>query len=130
MVAGCSAEEIARVEAVLGLRLPPAYRGFLAVMGKAAGPLYLGDTFLYPTEIDVREDAALLAERHGWTLPEDAVVFAMHGGWEFDFIRASEGDDPPVYHYVEGEPGPLRVCDHFTECISRAVEEQRERGWR
>ncbi len=36
-------------------------------------------------------------------MPEDAFVFFMHQGYQFMFFRLSEGDDPPVYYYGEGE---------------------------
>lgn len=34
-------------------------------------------------------------------LPEDAIAFMMHQGYQFMFVRSGEGEDPPVYYYRE-----------------------------
>lgn len=51
-----------------------------------------------------------------FTLPADAFVFSMHQGYEFNFFVICEGNDPPVYKYVEGGGPPVLVWDSFSAC--------------
>nr|WP_242036550.1 SMI1/KNR4 family protein [Leptolyngbya sp. FACHB-321] len=56
-----------------------------------------------------REDALEMMVEDGCTelLPDDAIVFAWYNqGQGFGFIRASEGDNPPVYFY-DGTKGRI-----------------------
>jgi len=104
-ILGCSPNEIAEIESHVGHKLPFAYREFLTQMGRGAGEFYVGTDILYPCIVRfnltqagrqlVAEDKAAIA------LADDAVVFAMHQGYQFLFMRESEGMDPPVYHYME-----------------------------
>ena len=105
----CTAEEVTRLEQQLGIPLPAAYREFLLWMGHGAGTLFRGSDIFYDDlfddgQADMREAAVeLLAENHVATsLPQDAIVFFMHQGYQFAFVRACEGDDPLVYSYNEG----------------------------
>jgi len=45
-------------------------------------------------------------------LPDDAFVFFMHQGYQFSFIRLSEGSDPPTYSYLEGQEEQYFVKTH------------------
>ena len=98
----CSEGEVRAIEKRLGNKLPAAYREFLLLMGQKDGGL-LGRDWLYEYLEIFQEDAIELMRRDGFpvTLPADAFVFLMHDGYQFDFFCISEGDDPPVYHYIE-----------------------------
>ena len=100
---GCSATEIEEIQADVGRPLPLAYREFLAQMGLGAGDFYVGTDLFYPSLLGVTKAAhELVAEDEAdIVLPEDAIVFMMHQGYQFMFVRADEGDDPPVYYYME-----------------------------
>ena len=50
------------------------------------------------TRSRIEDSTARLAEDvEPFAFPDDALVFWMHQGYQFMFLRAAEGDDPPVY---------------------------------
>jgi hypothetical protein len=95
-------EEIQQLQEKLGLKLPEAYKEFLLWAGSDGGPLYSDSCYLGAVMGCNREDAEeiLREDQSSEILPEDAIVFTVHhGGYAFCFIRASEGNDPPVHYY-------------------------------
>lgn len=53
---------------------------------------------------DLQEWAAeLLEENNFQSLPAHAFVFWMHQGYQFSFFILNGDDNPPVYHYSEGQ---------------------------
>ena len=70
---GCSPEEITSVESDQGIPLPPNYRRFLELMGRDGGGLVGGKRSVLS----------------GDARPEDAVVFMMHQGYQFMYLRGS-----------------------------------------
>lgn len=101
----CTAQEVNDLEATIGLKLPLAYKEFLLWAGHGAGRLMIGSQFYYDDLLAIQEIAAEMLEedKSPEILPKDAFVFWMHQGYMFSFFRTSEGDDPPVHHYCEGE---------------------------
>lgn len=59
-----------------------------------------------------------------YKLPSDAFVFYMHQGYQFMFFRLSEGDDPPVYFFGEGEglDKPKLLYDHFSSFLMAEID--------
>jgi SMI1/KNR4 family protein SUKH-1 len=104
---GCNAKEIEDVETCIGGRLPEAYREFLTWMGHSCGRFLQGSDCFYENLKDVQGYARdLLKEDHSVeVLPEDAFVF-MHQGYYFLFFRLADGDDPPIYSYLENTAKP------------------------
>lgn len=102
-IMGCSEAEIAQVERILNVKLPAAYREFLLRMGRGAGDFYCGSDLHWPKVLGLTEAGRELVseDEADIQLPADAIVIVMHQGYQFLFIRATEGDDPPVYHYME-----------------------------
>ncbi len=102
----CTEQQIAQLEQQYHLTLPAAYKEFLRWMGNGAGRFMAGDAAFYDALPQLRAFALeMLAENHvPQRLPDDAFVFSMHEGYQFLFFRTSEGDNPPVYWYGEGEP--------------------------
>jgi SMI1 / KNR4 family (SUKH-1) len=98
---GCSPEEITSVESDQGIPLPPDYRRFLELMGRDGGGLVGGSDLCFPEMLGLRQHAIeLLAENESiFQLPEDAVVFMMHQGYQFMYLR---GADPRVHWWTEG----------------------------
>lgn len=41
---------------------------------------------------------------------------------KFAFFRLSEGDDPPVHYYLEGQPTIERVKEHYSDWLLGWVE--------
>jgi hypothetical protein len=124
---GCSLSELEAVEEKLGKPIPLAYRNFLKIMGRGAGRLFLGTNAFFPGILELTEIAAEIVSEDPShiKLPEDALVLTMHQGYEFMFMRKSEGDDPPVYHYLEGRGGFDKRQERFTEYLSDAALDDR-----
>lgn len=104
-VIGCSEEEIQEIEQGVTLTLPPSYKEFLRFAGKGLGMFGAGSDIFYDEVdlIELQQDARdiLVENRFPQTLPDDAFVFWMHGGYMFCFFRTSEGGNPPVHFYRE-----------------------------
>lgn len=101
----CTPEEVRTLEEHIAHTLPQAYREFLLWMGHGAGPFLRGTSVFYGDLPDQGEAAEELLQENAIeaVLPKDAFVFYMHQGYQLMFFRLSEGDDPPVYYYGEGE---------------------------
>jgi hypothetical protein len=99
---GCTEAEVAAVAADQGLRLPSSYRVFLQLMGKHRGALMSDTVVGYPEIIGLRDTVETLVDEHSepHALPNDAVVFALHQGYEFWFLRSTEGPDPAVWFWT------------------------------
>ncbi|HTE18603.1 MAG TPA: SMI1/KNR4 family protein [Armatimonadota bacterium] len=119
----CSALQILEVEEDQDVELPRAYKAFLQVMGGGAA-MFEGTDYCYPEILGLRDHAEyLLLTNSVVPLPEDAFVFMMHQGYQFSFIRSSEGDDPPVYHYMDGDPSYQQVAETFTGYIRQYAQD-------
>lgn len=116
---GCTPHEIEEIEADAGETLPTAYREFLAKMGRGAGRFYIGTHVFYPLILGVTEAAhELVAEdKANIVLPKDAIAIMMHQGYQFHFIRAGDGDDPPVYYYMEQSGKLVKQADVLTQFL-------------
>jgi hypothetical protein len=73
-------------------------------MGHSTGRLFPGSQWKYKNIIRLQTGAKEILERNSFPeqLPDDAFIFWMHQGYQFMFLRLSEGDNPPVYYYHEG----------------------------
>jgi hypothetical protein len=100
---GCTPDETDRAERLRGLEFPAAYREFLAWAGIDSGDIFsdLEDSHCLRM-IEFLDEARSLAEQPGFreALPADAIIVAEYDTVQYSFIRASEGDDPPVYAFV------------------------------
>jgi hypothetical protein len=124
---GCSAGEIRQLEASIGVPLPGLYRGFLEVMGRGAGDFLIGSDLFFPEVMGLRAAAeGLLADCcPGVSLPENALVFFMHQGYQFLYMLTGEGeDDPPVYYYLEGKEAPELKWPHFSAFLIGCLEDE------
>jgi len=132
----CTEQEIAQLERQYHLTLPPAYQEFLRWMGHGAGRFLAGDGCFYDALPQLRAYALeLLEENHvTYRLPDDAFVFSMHDGYQFLFFRVSEGENPPVYWYGEGEPvegsdaaNPFsRRFERYSDFLVAAITEEEQ----
>lgn len=121
---GCTDTEITELENLIGLNLPQQYKEFLRAVGKGAGKFLQGtDIFLSAlTGLKSEANALLTENSENFSLPDDAFVFSMHQGYEFTYFNTTEGDDPPVYQYVEGNGSPLLTWQSFSDFVKEAIE--------
>lgn len=127
---GCTDGEIADIEAQFGLKLPPAYREFLKVMGKNAGEEFLRDaTITYPHIVKFRYQADNIAKSAGITIPVTAFVFLIHD-YQFLYFDTANGEaDPLTYRYLEEDDKPVKLFDSYTDCMASIVQTEVE-AWK
>ena len=123
-IRGLAPDELDRIEADQGVKVPDQYRRFLEVAGAGAGSLWKGSDAFYPAVLGIKNAAEELLIESGnpFELDADALVIIMHQGYQFFFLLGV-GEDPPVFAYVEGEPGPERVAPSFSVFLRRAILE-------
>lgn len=123
-IRGCSSGEIESLERKCRCAFPEAYKCFLAVMGKGAGAYMLGTDIFYGriSEFGLWLADAIRETRDPVAIPDDAFVFMSHQGYVFCYFRLSEGDDPPVYQYIQGSGKVQREHDSFTLFLHRTVQ--------
>lgn len=125
-MSGYSEDDLLRLETLVGLRLPTAYREFLRLVGHGAGWFYGGTHALLPPMqlARLREWADELVKEMGLApLPQNAMVFWMHQGYKFRYFECSECDDPPVFHFHEDKPTPAARWSRFSEMLADDVRD-------
>jgi hypothetical protein len=123
-LAGCSAAEIADLEAALNLRLPRAYRTFLSNCGKGAGDFLCGTDWEYKdipqmqlVAKELLKESAILDR---WT--QSHFAFTMHQGYNFLFFDCTQGQNPPVWLFYDGTCEQVR--DSFTIWLDGCVDDE------
>jgi hypothetical protein len=122
-LAGCTQEDLERIEAEAGVRLPASYKQLMSVAGRSAGRFLEGSDFLFPAVTGLKADAVRLLRECGtdWHLSPTEFVFVGHQGYQFLFFDCAKGDDPPVYLFVEGDEKPREVYSHFSAWFEECV---------
>lgn len=122
-IKGCSEAEVIKLEKSIGSCLPKKYREFLLGAGYKAGKLFQGTDIFFNNLKDIKETAIdlLIENDEAFSLPEDSFVFSMHQGYEFKFFLLSEGDDPPIYQYVEGDGDPKLTWEKFSSFLAEEI---------
>lgn len=96
--------QIRSIEEFYGVSLTGVYRQFLLLMGNGAGNYMLGSSVFYDEIFMLGEGGEALIEENGLSVsPSDAFFFWMHQGYQAAYFKLSDGDDPPIYFYSEGE---------------------------
>ncbi|MEM7334093.1 MAG: SMI1/KNR4 family protein [Chloroflexota bacterium] len=107
LISGCSDETISELESALGLSLPAALREYLSWLGQ----LKLEWLYFYhyiKHHNSVRKTALSIlksCKNPAAQLPDDAIFLLEHHGYQFLYLRASEGHDPPVYFGSDCDDG-------------------------
>lgn len=123
---GCTAEEVAEIEATVRVRLPNAYREFLDLCGKQAREFLSGTDWMFPTILTLKESAAALLSECGiqQKLSPSDFVFAMHQGYQFLFFGCQSGQDPPVFRFIEGDQSAQQVFDSFSNWFCQCADDE------
>ena len=112
--------QIDDLSASIGQSLPLAYRAYLSIAGAAPPPKLIGSDCYGHYLPKIHEWAVeLLAEcGNPFTLPENAVVFLMHQGYQFYYFIADANDpNPAIYYFHEGKPSAECAFDTFTDWV-------------
>jgi hypothetical protein len=108
---GCTQEQVEEIKIRQHVSsLPSLYEEFLLKMGRSAGKFLPGPEHFYPIVLELKEVAVGILKENlpSFVLPDDAFIFTENQGYEFMFFLTNEkSDDPPVFHYLEGD-GKLR----------------------
>jgi hypothetical protein len=119
-VQGCTEAEIQALEDTLQIKLPEAYREFLVWGGKGTIEFLRGSTWRYfkGNFVDLQiESKDLLIENHPLELPINTYIFLAHQGSIFFFFLLTEGDNPVIYKFMEGETEFRKEFCAFTEFL-------------
>jgi hypothetical protein len=125
-IQGCTLEQIEEIETDIGIPLPSAYREFLAKMGQRAGRFFVGTDMFYSMlrGLTAAGHELVAEDKSGIALPADAIVFSMHQGYQFLFIRADEGEDPPVYYYMEDSGKFVKKSEGLTQFLLDSAQDE------
>jgi hypothetical protein len=123
----CTIEEVESLEQWSGHRFPEAYREFLLWMGHNGGGLLEGsDCFYHHLKVLPSYAQELLEEdQFVGNLPDKAFIFFMHQGYQFNFFYFDDGDDPPIYWYLEEIPTRTsftQLYSSFSEFVLTELE--------
>ena len=114
----CTPEEIAYFEKKLGLTFPKAYEEYLLWDGRNNG-IFFTD---YASADDIKYNRETVNEMLQEVniseniVPDDAIIFYVNNqAYCFAFIRASEGDNPPVHFFWR--PGMKDIQWNYSNTI-------------
>ncbi|WP_326551638.1 SMI1/KNR4 family protein [Micromonospora sp. NBC_01813] len=126
-VLGITKEQISEIQEAWGVsRLPLVYVEFLSRMGACAGRVLRGTDAFFPVILQMKEWADEFFDENSGiiSLPDGAVVFAMHQGYLAYWMSGASSSDPEVVLCAEADPSPLRVWPSFTAFLdSHYVDE-------
>lgn len=116
---GCSDSEISDLESSFSVRLPESYKDFLRSCGKDAGSLL--NFCLYQASGLIEFMKPHLAKlSNDFSLPAGGFAFI----WDNDtilYFDTTQGDDPPVWRYDEGEKKFDQVFPSFSAWLADHV---------
>ena len=126
-IQGCREEQIACIESWLSVRLPRAYRDFLAEMGLDAGDFLVGFDWVFDEVLWFRKSAENFIAHceSDFALWGTDYVFFFNPGCGFLYFDCEAGEDPPVFDFSDSEGDqPRKVFDSFSDWLLAAVEDQ------
>ena len=85
-------------------------------MGKSRGHLFCGSDVAQPSQFEeFRQFGQELMHETSpsLTLPNDAIVFLTHQGYNFTYIQPCGGFDCAVMNYMETEEAPKQIAESF-----------------
>lgn len=122
-IRGCSQVEVDGLVRSLGQSLPMAYSEYLFCMGHGAGSFLAGTDTSFGHLHRLKNSAtSLLQENSRNPLSVNAFVFYMHQGYEFGYFLLGNGEDPPVYQYVEGGGEPEIAWSSFSAYLTNMLQ--------
>ena len=113
---GASEQEVRDLEQRMDHVLPEIFRQYLRVMGHETGHLLEGSDILFGCLHLLTSEGRQAMTPESMPLPDDAFVFFAHQGYGYMWFRTSEGDDPPVYRWLQGRQVEQRF-ERFSEYL-------------
>ena len=130
----CTSKEVEKLESMLPhpYRLPTAYKEFLLYGGKKIGAFYEeGSMFDYKRALNYvkygRKLAISLLKQYedNPKLSDDVYVLSTYMSSFFNFFKLTEGENPPVYEWLEedevGTEAIIKAHESFTDFIREEV---------
>ena len=138
---GCSENEILGLENKLNIKLPEAYKEFLLWFGHSGGKILRGTDYYYYYISNEMVEGYIEDEiyREGYTFKQigidllnrnkfdgekimkDSFMFMCHQGYAIEYLNLSEGENPPVYIFVQQnewlEKGPTVWAETYSEYL-------------
>lgn len=145
---GCSEKEIDDLQEILNVRIPEAFKEFLRWFGKSGGRILRGtDYYFYylsgAAYEDYKEEGILSQDYNmkqagieilcrnkfnGKAILEDSIVFMCHQGYAMEYIKTTDGENPPVYIFVEQgdwlKNGPTIWAESFSEYMINMLKNE------
>ncbi|WP_321386937.1 SMI1/KNR4 family protein [uncultured Enterococcus sp.] len=116
----CTEKEISELEKLASKKLPQVYLNFMKKTGNEFR-IFDGSSYTMEELPILKEAANELLEENDMSerLKDEAFVFFMHQGYQFAFFNLEEGENPPIYYYVEGEglEKIIKKNDSFTDFL-------------
>lgn len=121
---GLSEEETAALETALRVNFPVVFRSYLQRLGKARGNLFKGSEVDPQKFKEYRQWAEALLQENDVPsfLTDTTVVFLFHQGYRFTYFEAAGMFDAPVYNYTEGNVGPQKIAETFSEFLDAEIQ--------
>ena len=83
---------------------------------KCPGSVFTGEDLYYETVLELKDIFAefLEYEKVEWEVPDNIFIFWTHHDYKFYFFDVTEGDDPPIYVFIQGQKLPLKTAESFS----------------
>ena len=114
-------EVLTGIECDFNVVLPARYREFVLCPSNEASQSLMGSDYDLGQLRELQEWARELLEENGnpFRLGNQDFVILMHQGYQFFFIPCDQGDNPPVYYWLEGtHTTPERCNETFAEWLT------------
>jgi hypothetical protein len=127
----CTEEDLVALETKLGFRLPGVLRELYqwggndlgSVFGSGMDVLSLKEHMAHDYRPGAREELQAANEDPS-ALDDQTFILQMDYDGQFAFVRADQGDDPPVYNHNEQEPlfcSAARLSDYLALMVEQAA---------
>lgn len=123
-IRGLTDDEIAEIENSFKLSFPGSYKEFLRTMGGSSDKVFYSVNFVFPGLAEQMSCPYELLAAANLQLPPSAFVFLIEDA-RFLFFDANEGEDPPVYEFIEAR-GIVKIADTFSLWLSDYVMKEIE----
>ena len=113
------------LEECLRVDLPRAYKAFLIVAGNDCEALEGSHYTIEDDLVSLQRSGRKIMKQRGGAAITDAFVFLVHQGYVCNFFLLNDGDDPPVYEFVQGIARARKVAGSFSEWLCNQPKELR-----